>query len=194
MLFYLPLNQNVYQGLLQETKVWFQIQHLCLVTCLFGARYTRTDFPISALNGRIQWELQASPMDLLPLSRHAYWQSHPVPLQRSPIQLDVKDTNKSWANEERSGKKDAGQVNPAPLKAIWEGGAPHSLVTAAKSLERRALGNNEHALLCQHQGLSPCCPPHPRPAAGFQPEEALQRMETDASFTVISGDRANGMS
>lgn len=108
MLFYLPLNQNVYQGLLQETKVWFQIQHLCLVTCLFGSRYTRTDFPISALNGRVQWELQASPVDPLPVSRHAYWQSHPVPLQRSPIQLDVKDTNKSWANEERSGKKDAG--------------------------------------------------------------------------------------
>lgn len=52
-------------------------------------------------------------------------------------------------------------------------GIPHSPLTAAEPLEGRALGNDMYALLRQHEDLSPCCPPQPHPAAGFQPVEAL---------------------
>lgn len=46
MLFYLHLNWSIYQGLLQDIKVWLKIQTWFLITLIFWFCCNRTDLPL----------------------------------------------------------------------------------------------------------------------------------------------------
>lgn len=129
----------------------------------------------------LHWVMEESPMSC----QHLPWASSltqtraltnpPAPARPRPVQPGSRDSNSTLTG--KTLEKDGGRM-----------------LAAAKPLERGKLGNDVHSLLRYYQGWSPRYPPRPHPAAGFQPAGALQKTEMDASFTVISGDHANGMS